>query len=327
MVGEDIKKRVRRVVSLPSLPHVVAKIISLVNNPCTSARDINKIISRDPPTAARVLKLVNSAYYGFPNRIATITHAVSILGFDTLRSLALSASVFDIFSKSRAKDAFDRDKFWEHSTGCAVAAKVLARKTYRIGEEEAFVSGLLHDIGKLILDEYINEEFLKIVALVKKENILFGEAEKRIIGVTHAEIGRWLAEKWNLPRSLTEAIAFHHRPGEAKEALELAAIAHIADIISREKESSFSGDNSIPPLSAQAWDLLRLKKIDIEPIMFSIDEEMERAKTLFTMTKGHPEREEKEKLDGDLGTGTEEVGENKPAISGEIPPSGEQGDR
>ena len=152
---------------LPPLPAVIVRVMQTINDPNTSAADLNRLISADQALASKVLRLVNSSYYGFPRKISTITNAVVILGFNTVRNLTTSLGVFNAFDAQGQKTALDRDEFWAHSLGVAVAAGVIARRK-GIGSksvEEVFIGGLMHDIGKLFLDQYFPDQYAIAIKL------------------------------------------------------------------------------------------------------------------------------------------------------------------
>jgi HD-like signal output (HDOD) protein len=254
---QRLQELTQRITELPTLPTVVDRMTALVDDPKTSAIELGRLISTDQALTVKLLKLANSSYYGFSRQISTINLAIVVLGFDTVKHLGLSLSVIDRFRQSSSQDLFDVQQFWEHSIGCGVASGMLAKEfRYRISAE-VFVAGLLHDIGKIILNLYLKEELKAVLDLIAGEGCAFIEAEERIIGVTHADIGRWLAERWNLPSQLVESIAFHHRPGEAKDAVDIATLVHLGDILCRMGQVGYSGDDTIPQIDEQAMVILQ----------------------------------------------------------------------
>ena len=225
----DLDRIISRVDDLPTLPRTVLRITELVNDPKSSARDLARVITDDQVLAARLLKLVNSSFYGFPQRISTITGAIVLLGFDAIRNLLLTTSVFDLFANRRKTSLIRQEQFWDHSLGCAVGAKVIGNYLRYDKVEELFVSGLLHDIGKIVEMIFLPQAFKEINDLVKDQNILMIAARKKKFWDTVTpQIGNLLAEKWNLPPKLISVILHHHQPSEAGRFVLEAAIVHLA---------------------------------------------------------------------------------------------------
>ncbi|MFC1557695.1 HDOD domain-containing protein [candidate division KSB1 bacterium] len=283
--------------SLPALPTIIAKMIELIDDPRTSASSLSKLISTDQVLTAKILKLANSAFYGFPRRISTINLAIVILGFDTLKDLGLSVSIIDRFKNRKGDDSFDMSRFWEHSIACGVIGKLLARKlNYRI-TGEVFVAGILHDIGKLVLNQYFPKEFSAITERVNTKNESFRQAEIEVLGIGHALIGSWLGEKWNLPEQLVEAIGLHHMPAQAKLNPELTSIIHFSDFLCKWCNIGYSGDSVLPKLSEPALKYLKLNytdnQIDFDYYADLIQSELEKAETFINLIQGKsvPERQ------------------------------------
>ncbi len=301
---QRIKKITQSIIGLPTLPTVITQMIGLIDNPQTSAREVSQLIATDQALTAKILKLANSAFYGFPREIATVNHAVVVLGFETVKSLGLSVSVLERFAAGGASTSFDRQKFWEHSIACGVAARLLADKLrYRV-QGEAFAAGILHDIGKLILSQYFTDEFEEILALTRDEDLYIGKAEERVLGVTHAEIGLWLAEKWNLPAKLVDAISNHHAPGRMERESELASLIHLADFLTRREKIGDGGGTRLPsldPAALRAFGIHEEPKVAIRRI-FSygelLQEEMAKA-DIFTQIARGEEKEEEEDEEGE----------------------------
>ena len=263
----DPKKIIAKIDDLPTLPRTVLKITELVNDPKSSAEDIARVITDDQVLTARLLKLVNSSFYGLPQRISTVTGAIVLLGFDAIRNLLLTTSVFDMFATRNKSRLQEQERFWDHSLGCAVGAKVIGNFLRHDKIEELFVCGLLHDIGKIVEMRFLPTEFSKVASAVEKENILMIAAENKILGFNHADLGMLLAEKWNLPVRLVQVIAHHHSPEFAGTFAMEASIVHSADIFCRALRMGFGGDNKIPHLDRPSWDSLKIKTDAIEPIM------------------------------------------------------------
>ena len=275
MKPTDPIRIVRRIRDLPTLPRTVLQITELINNPRSSASDLASVIADDQVLTARLLKLVNSAFYGFPQQISTVTRAVVLIGFDAIRNLLLTTSVFDLFAGKKAGSQAKLEKFWDHSMACAVGAKVIASHLRYEKVEELFVAGLLHDIGKIIEMIYLPDEFAKVEALVAKENILMVQAEARRLAYTHADIGRLLAERWNLPSNLVNAISYHHNPVQADENSREASIVHLADIFARALNVGSGGDSKMPALDPAAWEMLQIRPEAIATLLEEIETEFQ----------------------------------------------------
>ena len=251
----DLRNRIEQLGDLPTLPHVVQRLATMISRPTVSAEEIGTIIEKDQVLAAKVLRLANSPFYGFPSRIGSVSHAVIVLGFNVVKGLTLCASALTIM-----KDA-GMDQLWRHSLGVAITANLLATKLEIKNPEELFVSGLLHDIGKVVL--YVKwpdvgnsiKDALKTCA----DRSLF-DVEQELTGLSHAEIGGYLAGAWHLPITLREPILYHHNPIQAKDATLQTAIVHVADILVKGLACGNPGDDLIPPLSRPAWDQVGLDK-------------------------------------------------------------------
>ena len=253
-MDDDRSKRLRRVteriIGLSALPTIVTQLIALVGDPRSSARQVARLISTDQALTAKILRVANSAFYGFPRKIATVQLAIVVLGFNAVKNLALSVTVLKRFSAGTDHRLFDRQRFWEHAIGCGVAARMLAKR-FGGRDGEAFVAGILHDIGKLILIEYAHDEFTDALELAEQEDIPIGQAEEEVLGVTHAEVGGWLAERWNLPEPLAHSISAHHNPFALEEPDDLVLITHMADALVRFNSIGHSGDGQAPTLDPQ----------------------------------------------------------------------------
>lgn len=259
----------KKLADLPPLPAVVTRIMEMVNNPETSAEDLNQLISMDQALSSKVLRIVNSAYYGFPKRISTITHAVVILGFNTVRNLVLGVSAFGLLSQKSIPYGLNRAKFWEHSVAAAVAGNVLARRRLarsRSAAEEAFIGALLHDIGVLFLDSYFPVQYAVTIAFAAREGRSSREAEAMILGMDHVTIGRRIAQHWNFPSRLVSMIGNHHEPSRQKEHFDMAAIVHAADWMAWQCGYPSSEHTQAPELLPEVVEWLEFDETTLEEI-------------------------------------------------------------
>jgi putative nucleotidyltransferase with HDIG domain len=262
----EIKGRVLQVKDLPTLPAVLDEVTKLVESPDSSGEDIAKAISKDQVLSAKVLKMVNSPIYGFPGRIGSIQHALVLLGFNVIRGIIISTSVFDYMTATMKG-------LWEHSIGCATACGALARQLKLKDPEEYSVGGLLHDLGKVVAAVQLPDILKDIEAMVKEKDILYLEAEKRVMGFGHDRINAWLAGHWRLPPNIKEGMSRHHNPEAADLYPEMAAIIHVGDFLVRVFEYGSSGDDQLPTLSKKALAVLKVTMADLEATMDFLSEQ------------------------------------------------------
>jgi putative nucleotidyltransferase with HDIG domain len=282
---KKIKQTIENISNLPSHPIVIERITKLLANPRTSAEEIGKVLTTDQALASKALKLVNSAFYGFPGRISTISHAIVILGFSTIKNIVLTASIFDSFrGKGKSNEYFNLEKLWYHSIACGAACQALAKTVGTADREESFIAGLIHDIGKIILCHYLPEDFESVIINTRNYNVLFYESEKKLFDTSHDEIGGYLARCWNLPKNLENAVRYHHQPSPAHDHYLISALVHAADIFVRALDYGNGGDEKIPIISEQVWKTLDLENIPLMTIFDSIRSEIEKASVFFQLT-------------------------------------------
>ncbi len=269
---ERVRKKIERLKSLPTLPTVVAKISRMVESADTSAEELGRIISTDQVLAAKVLQLINSPIYGFPGRISSVTHGVVLLGFNVIKSLVLTASVFDIMIERM-------QGLWEHSIGCAGIAVRLARRFPTLDPEEVSTAGLLHDLGKVVMSSQLPEEFQEIIHCAEHNKRYFIDCERELLGTDHAKIMRWVVQDWNLPITLVEPILYHHTPSLSRNAPLQTAIVHLSDILVKAWGYGLSGDIFVPPLDAEAWKRVGFSENDIDGLVGEAQEEIEAVDT------------------------------------------------
>lgn len=264
---KQFQKALREVKNLPTLPGIIAKLTRMAEDPDTTTEQMGKVISKDHILAAKLLKLVNSAFYGFPQKISSLNSAIILLGFNVIKSLIISSSIFELM------EGEDVD-LWEHSLGCAVVCNVLARRLEVSDPEEVSTAGLIHDIGKVAIKIELPGEFEAIASMVREKQVSMRTAEKEILGLDHAEVGGWLARSWNLPPKLVEPITCHHHPSEAGDETTATAIIHFSDALIRGLGYGHGDDIWVPPLSKMAWDLLGLTAADLDEVIGEVEEKL-----------------------------------------------------
>lgn len=271
-----LEKRVTDLGNLPTLPGVVQKISKFVDDKKSSAADVAEIISTDQVICAKVLRLVNSAMYGFPGRISSITHALVLLGFNVVKGLVLSTAVFDTMGKCSKGT-------WEHSLGCAVVSRRMAKEMGMADVEEIMIAGLLHDFGKVILSFLAPKEYTQALELAATQKCHIALAEREVFGVDHPRVASWLAGVWHLPPRLSEPMTYHHRPGLAKKSKDVTALVHVADILTRTLNFGYPGDDTMPKLDHEAFQALGLSFSQIEQVIADAEAEYAAGVDAFTV--------------------------------------------
>lgn len=265
------RELLRGYVEVSSLPTIHLRLEEAINNPKKSMSDIAKVIREDPGLTARLLRIVNSAFYNFPSRVETISQAVTIVGTQQLSALALATSVMQMF-KGIGEDLVNMHSFWRHSIACGIAARLLAMFRRETNAERFFVAGMLHDIGRLVLYTKLTEPSKEMLLAAKNEKQLLYEVERQRLGFTHAVVGGVLLQTWKLPTSLEEIVMYHHNPKGATRFPVETALVHVADIIAHAMQLGSSGEIFVPPLDQDAWDRLNLQP----SILASVEEQLDR---------------------------------------------------
>jgi len=242
--AQTFLKKLDTIPDIPTLPTIVIKVNKMLQDHDTSIKNLSKVIEKDQGMVAKILRLVNSTFYGFRSRITNIPHAVIILGFNTIRNAVVSVSIIKAFSGKETFEGFTITEFWKHSIGVAVTSRYLAEQTRLDSPDDCFVSGLLHDIGKVVLSQYFTEFFGGVWKSVKEDGLSFYEAEQNMTPVNHAQIGGHLAKKWQFPTSLIDTITHHHGIRKSVSNLNQLIIVHTANNI----VNSYKVDSGITPV-------------------------------------------------------------------------------
>lgn len=288
MKENKVRCIIDKVHKLPTLPSVANKITSLIKDPTCTAIKVSEIIDKDQSLTTKVLRLVNSAYYVLCSNVTNVQHAVALLGFKTISQIVVSIAVFDVF-KGRYGEEFDRVGFWKHSIGCAVISRMIAERINYPKLDDSFTAGLLHDIGKVVLDQYLHEEMTKIIKLVQEKDVRFVDAEYEILGLNHADIGEQVMKNWNIPTSITVAVKYHHQGTNERADLPLAQdvivdIVRLSDVICKREKIGFAGDTIIPEMTEDLWGRLDINQESINEIIEGCIEEVEKAGALLELT-------------------------------------------
>jgi len=251
-----IKKLADQTIKLPEVPSIVFELNEVIANPMSSADDIAQVVQKSPSLTAILLKFANSPFYGFPSKIDKISLAVTLIGTREICGLALGLSILSTFDKI-PKEFLDMFSFLKHSVACGIISRMLATHKGISQTEQFFVSGLLHDIGRLIIYCNYPEDSRNIIGLSRINNNLLYEAESNYFGCNHSHFGKHLIQQWKLPLSLENNIFYHHNPSESQKPVP-ATLVHLADIITNGLGIGTSGERFVPPLDTEAWEALGL---------------------------------------------------------------------
>ncbi len=261
--ASDIKGRLFNIRELPTIPVLHNRILKLIDEGNYSLNDLSSLIERDQVLSGKVLKLVNSPFYGLYSKVASVGKAIVLIGSNPVRGIMLSTSLFDIADKKLPG-------LWDHSYGCSVVSGFIANRFNMKDIGEIMTAALLHDIGKVLIRKQLAEESAEIDKTVQSGGITMMDAEKRIIDVTHDAVGSWIAGQWNFPPIINDIIAYHHKPGLCSAYPKEAAIVHLSDIIVKGIGVSAPMDRLIPLFDEQGWKKLALPEDELMDILSEV---------------------------------------------------------
>lgn len=265
---KNISNITEKIKNIPSLPEIITKSIEIMQDKNTSANDLSKVISNDIGLTARVLKLVNSAYYGFPKQISTIQQAISILGFTTIKGVILSASIFKMFS-DKNNQMFNYKDFWKHSLLVATGTRKLSKYLENNLKNDIFAAAFLHDIGKIIFAQYDRQNYSQVCKFENLTDKEYMKKEEEVCGLNHCEIANIVAYSWNLPEIFCDIITYHHYPQNSFKFEKECTIVFLSDLIVKSVMSNENLTNDNIPL-----DLLENLGISVDN-MYSVHDELE----------------------------------------------------
>ncbi len=258
-----VKRKLRKLEGLPTLPPIVQRLNRMIEDEKTSIHQIADLIEKDQIITAKILRLANSAFYGFPKKVSTVQNALMLLGINIVKVLIITSSIFDIIYKEDVN-------LWEHSIGVAACSKILAEKLELKEPQEVATAGLLHDLGKIVEKISFKEDYKKILELVQNNKDPL-KAEKEILGIDHAEIGSFLMRIWNIPDRLIEAVDAHHELEKAKKFKKEAAIVHLSNVLVHARGYGSSLYKKVPILQEKALKILKLNIFEIKEIFFKLE--------------------------------------------------------
>jgi putative nucleotidyltransferase with HDIG domain len=275
---EDI---VRRTPDLPSAPHIALAALRHASDPNASANSLAEIICQDQALVVRVLRLANSAFYATRREVVSITDAVVLLGTRTVRQLCLLASTFPWMMKALPGYDLGPMEMWIHSLSVGVGAQLLAERTNLFDPETAFTAGILHDLGKVALSVWLDNKVYAMARLAEIEEVSFEKIERKVLGFDHQDVGAYMAEAWNVPKPLVQAIRAHHRPLDNKEYPEVVNCVHVADHLSRAMGLGIGGDSMCYEFYEETLFCLRLTYSQLDSLANEMLERYEKKSRLF----------------------------------------------
>ena len=268
--SQTISNLKENIKNIPSLPEIITKSIELMQDKNTSAVTLSKIISNDVGLTARVLKLVNSAYYGFPKQISTIQQAITILGFTTIKGIILSASIYKMFSSEGAGSEFNYKQFWKHSLLVAFASKLIGKYSKDLVSSDIFSAAFLHDIGKIILAQYDRDNYTNVCMQNELSEFDYLKEEEKYCGINHCELGNIVAYSWNLPEVFCDVITYHHNPEKSINFKNECMAVYLANYITNNVMSNNS--LTIDKIMLDILEKLNISVDNINIILEKLDE-------------------------------------------------------
>jgi len=259
---------------------VVEEIERAIESPQCNLVTVGEAIEKDPDLTARLLKLGNSSFYGFSSRLATVAEAISLIGLQQVQDLILVSNIVRQFAGLDGKFV-SMESFWQHSLACGIGARFIAMERRLPKADKFFVAGLLHDVGRLVLFAEAPQSAQQVFDLYQCEHLLLRDAEVRVLGFDHQQIGEALLNHWKYPANLVQAVAYHHQPMAANTSREEAAVVHLSDHLVNAMQIGSSGERHVPPLNMKAWEILRLQPDVLSSIVAGIDDQVEAVRGVF----------------------------------------------
>ncbi len=261
-MNESLKLYVQKIKKLPTLPVIAQEILNLVSNNLTSVGRIEKVVENDPAISAKILSVANSVFFGVKTQTKTIDNAIMRIGFNNLKSIAMGISLMTVLQEGRSGNVFDYNRIYNHSVTVGFTSRLLSRKLKLDFADEIIINGMLHDLGYLIMNKYFPEIYREVLTVFEKEKSLI-EAERSVLEFTHADIGHWLAEEWNLPKAVLDTTLYHHAPSLAGRNVKRVAVIHLADFITTRKMLSPTENDPNYPFDNSSLDILNITEKDI----------------------------------------------------------------
>ena len=267
---KKVKKAIDFTGNLSTLPSIYHSAMALISDPKSTKNDLVGLLKTDQAIVTKILRIVNSALFGFSRKVIAIEDAIPLLGLNEIQNIVISVVVINTFGRQKG-EFFDLAEFWKHSLGCAIISKLIAQKNKAQMPEEFFTAGLLHDIGKLVLNQLFPQEYLRVVELTNSKTISLRNAECKIFEHPHTYVGKYLLQRWRLPDFLSEAVAYHHSPSDSKLNPVLTSTVQVADMFAHMLEIGNSGENMVPRIDDIALKNINIRSSEIDALVAKID--------------------------------------------------------
>lgn len=261
---QAVTSALKEISHIATLPEVTLRIIELVEDPSSTAQDLHEVISNDPALCSRILKVVNSSFYGLPGQIASINRAIVMLGLNAVKNIAIAASLAKLFRGGELTPFFSAKELWDHSNAVAIASKMLSDRLGMGLGDEAYLAGLIHDIGIMVEMQYDRSNLIDALDRCNADatgvpSVSLLETEEEVFGATHQDFGKGLCEKWKFPTPFMAAAGYHHNPTEAPtEAKKIVYVVHAADKIASMLDDGFKLDNPSNAIQREVMEDLKL---------------------------------------------------------------------
>mgnify|MGYP001568108837 CR=1 FL=1 len=271
-----VEKALSSIRDLFTLPEVTIKIIQIVEDPKSTAHDFYGVIKNDPALSVKVLKVVNSAFYGLPGQVASVDRAIILLGLSAVKNIAIAASITRLFKGKRISEQFSAADLWRHSVAVSVAARSLGKcSPHPVSLDELFVAGLIHDIGTLVERQAFPDEFSEVIRRCEETGQDFLECEREVIGADHQAFGVGLTTKWKFPRRLRAAVGFHHNPEAVSVELKnISALIHLADVIACQERLGFHLTAQNASINPELLELLDISEEQVDEVRAALPEQL-----------------------------------------------------
>lgn len=268
-MNDSLKQHVQKITNLPTLPATAQRILAVVDDNLSSVRKLENVIENDPPIAAKILSVANSAYWGFNSPALTLSSAILRIGFNNVKNIALGISLMTVLDGGRHRGLLDYERIFNHSVAVGFIASLISEKLKIGSSEEALISGILHDMGFLVLSRYFSDSYEGVLEALRGDKGLI-DAEMEVLHFTHADIGKWLSEKWNLPDTISDTISFHHVPSLAQVNAEQVAVVHLADYITTQNILSVTRKDPRYVFDASCLDVLGMTEAECNEIEMQV---------------------------------------------------------